>query len=99
MVPVACEKHDKMQFNLKLNFTVPLPGKPALSQSVELLEGLNQLGLYLFNPHCYLTAASNLSFFYVQIVLCGTSFVVLSCLILLLSLYMGLSSSRRNYVP
>lgn len=82
-----------MQSNLKLRPMAPFTGKPSglsglsqcgLSQSLERVGGLNQICLYQFSPHFLLKAALNLSFFCVPIVLRGTSFVVLSCLLLLL---------------
>lgn len=61
-----------MQSNLELHSMAPFIGKPSLSQSLELVGGLNQICLYLFSPHFSLKAALNLSLFCVQIVLCGT---------------------------
>lgn len=50
MYPVS-EGHDKMPANLKLHSLAPFAGKPLLSESVELLGGLNQLCLYLLKLH------------------------------------------------
>lgn len=86
-----------MPSNLKLHFTAPFSRKPLLSQCMNSQRDKSSVftyGILTFG----LKEQLPISFFHVQIVLCGT-FVVYFILSHITVLYMGLSSLIGSYVP